>query len=138
MESTGISGNATIPGVRLNVDDSAKVRQATQNGGTFDITLKSEWMESASKPTDALDTLNPSTARGQHGSNGFTKPDVAAPGTNIMSAGVGKGNGGTVMTGTSMSTPHVAGVAALVLQAHQNYSPSNIKAAIMNLSLIHI
>lgn len=132
MEDGGIAGNETIPGTRLNAEDSAKVRKATENGGTFDITLKNEWIESVSKPTNALDTLNSSSARGQHGSNGFVKPDVAAPGTNIMSAGVGKGNGGTVMTGTSMSTPHVAGVAALVLQAHQNYSPANIKAAIMN------
>ncbi|MDO4916280.1 MAG: S8 family serine peptidase [Rothia sp. (in: high G+C Gram-positive bacteria)] len=131
-EDTGIAGNATIPGTRLNVSDSAKAIKATVNSGSFQIKLKAEWREAMRKPTGALDTINSSTARGPHGSNGFTKPDVAAPGTSIKSLGVGKGNGATVMSGTSMATPHVAGVAALVLEAHQNYSPANIKAAIMN------
>ncbi len=130
-EDSGIAGNETIPGVRLNVEDSKKLREALQDG-PVKITLKNEWIESQLAETHALDTLNSSTARGPHGSNGFTKPDVAAPGTNIVSVGVGKGNGTTIMSGTSMATPHVAGIAALVLEAHQNYTPANIKAAIMN------
>ncbi len=35
--------------------------------------------------------LNSSSARGQHGSVGFIKPDLAAPGTEIVSAAVGMG-----------------------------------------------
>ncbi|KTT92342.1 hypothetical protein NS355_18005, partial [Sphingomonas yabuuchiae] len=45
---------------------------------------------------------------------------------------VGSGNGIEVMTGTSMATPHTSGVAALVWQKHRNYTPQNVKAAIMN------
>ncbi|MBX7557987.1 S8 family serine peptidase, partial [Streptomyces sp. tea 10] len=46
------------------------------------------------------------------------------------------GNCVSVKTGTSMATPHVAGIAALVQQKHQNYDPQMIKAAIMN-SAVH-
>ena len=43
---------------------------------------------------DAADTLNSSSSRGSYGSVGTVKPDVAAPGTDIVSAGMGTGNGG--------------------------------------------
>ena len=44
-------------------------------------------------PEDAADTLNSSSSRGTYGSIGTIKPDVAAPGTDIVSAGFGTGNG---------------------------------------------
>lgn len=42
--------------------------------------------------------------------------DIVAPGTSIVSAGIAGDAAKTVMSGTSMATPHVAGVAAVVLQ----------------------
>ena len=42
------------------------------------------------------------------------KPDITAPGVSIFSTGVGTGNGARSISGTSMASPHVAGVAALV------------------------
>ncbi len=131
LEDSGIAGNSTIPGVRINSDSAEKVREAVKNGGAK-IQLNADWKATVSVETGARDTLNPSTSRGQHGSQGFTKPDVAAPGTSIKSAGVAGGSDPAIMTGTSMASPHVAGVAALVLEAHRDYSPANIKAAIMN------
>ncbi len=83
-------------------------------------------------PPDAADTLNSSSSRGTYGSIGTIKPDVAAPGTDIVSAGFGTGNAGVSMTGTSMATPHVAGIAALVKQAHPSWTAGEIKADVMN------
>jgi minor extracellular serine protease Vpr len=60
------------------------------------------------------------------------KPDITAPGVAIQSTLVGSGNQGTRTSGTSMSAPHVAGVAALTRQAHPAWSAAEIKAAIVN------
>ncbi|MDY3048511.1 MAG: S8 family serine peptidase [Rothia sp. (in: high G+C Gram-positive bacteria)] len=136
METTGIAGNKTIPGVRLNRTDAQKVRQAVEAGQSVKISLKNEWIASTVVDSGMGDQLNPSSARGVHGSIGYTKPDVAAPGTNIGSAAVAGGSAKAIMSGTSMATPHVAGVAALVIEANQSYSASDVKAAIMN-SAVH-
>jgi minor extracellular serine protease Vpr len=60
------------------------------------------------------------------------KPDITAPGTNIISAGMGTGNGTLIDSGTSMATPHITGVAALTIQAHPKWKPDAIKSAIIN------
>ena len=64
------------------------------------------------------------SSRGPTG-DGRLKPDVMAPGGAIMSAQAGSGNGYVSYSGTSMATPHVAGVAALMLQANPNVSPTS-------------
>lgn len=60
------------------------------------------------------------------------KPEVSAPGVNINAAAVGSGTGTASMQGTSMASPHLAGVAALLKQARPNWTVEQIKAAIMN------
>lgn len=65
------------------------------------------------------------------------KPDVAAPGVDILSAGYADapfpGNmlGFGSVSGTSMATPHVAGAAALMKQLHPTWTPTQIKSALM-------
>lgn len=76
--------------------------------------------------------LAASSSRGLHGSNGFVKPDVAAPGTNISSAGVGSGNRSRIMSGTSMATPYVAGIAAQIMGKEPLLDQQQVKARIMN------
>ncbi|KAK4753500.1 hypothetical protein SAY87_001604 [Trapa incisa] len=70
------------------------------------------------------------------------KPDISAPGTNILAAypselppteeeGDNRTSGFNVLSGTSMSCPHVAGAAAYVKTFHPEWSPSFIKSALM-------
>lgn len=75
---------------------------------------------------------------------GQVKPDVTAPGLGITSAtvrvGLATSGGGTMFdptgyvaaTGTSFSGPHVAGSAALVKQAHLDWTPDMVRTALMN------
>ncbi len=59
------------------------------------------------------------------------KPSVSAPGVEVISAGMGTGNGTLDDSGTSMATPHISGVAALVRQAHPSWDPTAIAAAVV-------
>ena len=60
------------------------------------------------------------------------KPEITAPAVSVVAAGMGTGNDVLVDSGTSMSAPHVAGVAALVIGVHPNWSVNEVKAAIMS------
>jgi subtilisin family serine protease len=63
------------------------------------------------------------------------KPDLSAPGVSVLSTASGTGNGGEIISGTSMASPHVAGSAALTRQAHPTWSAQDIKAAMVNTGL---
>ena len=66
------------------------------------------------------------------------KPDVAAPGVDVLSSGYGSGDfpgpfvGFGAVSGTSMATPHVAGSAALLKQFHPDWTPAQVKSALMS------
>jgi len=68
------------------------------------------------------------------GNGDVLKPDVIAPGQDILAAVAPPGQGGldfNLMSGTSMSAPHVAGIAALLRDLHPDWSPMMIKSALM-------
>jgi subtilisin family serine protease len=60
------------------------------------------------------------------------KPDVAAPGGLIRSTYPLEKGGSAVLSGTSMASPHTAGAAALILEAHSNASADDIRAMLQN------
>ncbi len=69
----------------------------------------------------------------------FLEPDVTAPGVNILSSGYAPGVSGVdrhmgfgVASGTSMAAPHVAGSAALLKQMHPDWTPTQIRSALMS------
>ena len=62
------------------------------------------------------------------------KPDVSGPGVSVLAAVAPPGNGGADFaeySGTSMSSPHIAGLGALLKDLHPDWSPMMIKSALM-------
>ncbi|WP_431967944.1 S8 family peptidase [Actinacidiphila sp. bgisy160] len=88
---------------------------------------------------DKQDRMADFSSRGPRVGDGAAKPDIAAPGVDIVAArAAGTAMGTTVdeyyttASGTSMATPHVAGAAALIAQQHPDLSGREIKALLMS------
>ena len=127
--AAGIAGNAGVPMFQLTGTDTAALRPALQ-AGTLTVRLAGELQTSVRTDDPAIvDTPSTFTSRGVRGP--AVKPDVAAPGDTIVSALTGSGNGTLVISGTSMASPHVAGIGALVRQAHPDWTVEEVKAAVM-------
>ncbi|MFF3068715.1 S8 family serine peptidase [Kitasatospora sp. NPDC057936] len=132
-----IAGNDRIPVALLARADGERLRRAAAAGGA-EVRLAAPGNSlhgsvSQLQPERA-DTLTDFTSRGI-GLPGVVKPDLAAPGESIWSALAGSGSGGQREDGTSMATPHVAGLAALVRAAHPDWPVEEVKAALMNTSV---
>jgi subtilisin family serine protease len=98
-------------------------------------------------PSVQAPVMNGSSSRGPNVANAnILKPDVAAPGTDILAgvtadltraqrdavaAGATAPVSWDFYTGTSMASPHIAGIAALLKQKYPNWTPAAIKSALM-------
>ncbi|RZB15366.1 peptidase S8 [Streptomyces sp. F001] len=86
---------------------------------------------------DSADQAAYFTSAGPRYGDNALKPDLAAPGVNILAARsrLSGGSGDYVsMSGTSMATPHVAGVAALLAEQHPDWTGAQLKDALMSTS----
>lgn len=76
------------------------------------------------------DTISDFSSRGPMIGTWHIKPDITAPGTAIYSALPTRQY--AARSGTSMAAPHIAGVAALLLQQSPTATPIEVKARMMN------
>ncbi|WP_081798155.1 S8 family serine peptidase [Neobacillus dielmonensis] len=81
------------------------------------------------KVMEEQDVLAEFSSRGPVTGSWDIKPDILAPGVAINSTIPG---GYLSLQGTSMAAPHIAGACALIKQAHPDWTPEQIKAALMN------
>ncbi|MGW6023002.1 S8 family serine peptidase [Streptomyces sp. NPDC055099] len=86
---------------------------------------------------DSADEAAYFTSQGPRAGDNALKPDLSAPGVDILAArsqlAAGEGYY-TEMSGTSMATPHIAGVAALLAEKHPDWSGARLKDALMSTS----
>jgi subtilisin family serine protease len=126
--AAGITGSAVIPVVMVVKSAGDTIRAHLADPVVVSGTSANSYRQLI--PADN-DKVNTSSSRGVRGA-GNVKPDVTAVGTSVFSTAMGTGNEGVSFTGTSMATPMVAGLAALVTTEHPNWSTTEVKADIMN------
>lgn len=128
-------GVGLIPSFRLSKADGERLKALGE------VSFKFETLSNTKTEGDHLADFS---SRGPVNGNYDIKPDVVAPGVSIFSTapeyindpqdGINYGNAYVRLSGTSMASPHVAGTVALILQEHPNYTPFDVKAALMNTS----
>ncbi|MFI6428179.1 S8 family peptidase [Promicromonospora sp. NPDC050880] len=101
-------------------NDSTAVQRVI-NSGCEDIPAELDGVVTVS-------SLTQTGALSSFSNRGLDKIDVAAPGSSILSTTLDGGWG--LKSGTSMASPHVAGVLALLKSAHPTWGPARLEAAV--------
>jgi len=124
-----------LPAVMISKNDGAALRSSGATTASADATFQ-EFVTPANK-----DILAGFSGQGPTVVDYFLKPDVTSVGVNVLSSITcvnkgpgcpGDGSGWAFFQGTSMSTPHIAGSAAVLLGLHPDWSPEQIKSALVN------
>jgi subtilisin family serine protease len=120
-----------VPSVHVNRAGGLAIKAyaATPNP-TATINASTLIFDAPAPFTASFSSRGPSPAAG----GDVLKPDVIAPGQDVLAAVAPPGNAGrdfNLYSGTSMSSPHVAGLAALLKQRHPDWSPMAVKSALM-------
>ncbi len=126
--------NHYVPSLHVSSSDGAAIAAYLESAGP-DATAE---LGGGQKVTGTDSVVAAFSSRGPNGlSEDILKPDVAAPGVNILAANTptallgAPGELFQAISGTSMSSPHVAGVYALITQAHPRWTPAMAKSALM-------
>src|SRR5690606_16447270 len=94
-----------LPAVMISKQAGQEVVQALNSGDVI-VDFKND--EMIDKP-ELIDTITDFSSHGPRTDDYGFKPEITAPGQQILSAKVGSGKEGTLNNGTSMAAPHVAG-----------------------------
>ncbi|WP_079072796.1 S8 family peptidase, partial [Streptomyces canus] len=140
-------GDTDAPGVDplekavndLSASSHALFVIAAGNDGPSDTTVGTPGSAAAALTVVAVDRHDKVADFSSRGptADGALKPDITAPGVDIVAARATHGSEGeevapgyVSMSGTSMATPHVAGAAAILAQEHPDWTGERIKAAL--------
>jgi hypothetical protein len=134
-----------IPATAVGALEGAAIKDFIKNTVNPKALLSFHGTEMNVKPSPVVASFS---SRGPNGQNPeIMKPDLIAPGVNILAAWTGDmGPTGlttdnrrvsfNIISGTSMSCPHVSGLAALLKAVHPSWSPAAIRSALMTTASI--
>lgn len=130
--SMGTTDTFDFPAIMITLADGNKIKAALKNTDANQAIASIEFQsaDKIEKP-ELIDTLTDFTSKGPRSIDGLLKPEISAPGNNVISAKMGGGAVTVQMSGTSMAAPHMAGVMALVKQAQPTLSAEELKSVVM-------
>ncbi|PHU05429.1 hypothetical protein BC332_26251, partial [Capsicum chinense] len=136
LGSTTLSENDVLPTTNVDYNDEQMIINYTKSTSTRVATISFKGTRTGNKHAQTVAYFSSRGLSMQ--SRGILKPDVIGPGVNILAAWSASVaaviTSATAASSTvlqSMSSPHLAGVAALLKSAHPEWSPAAIKSTIM-------
>ena len=109
--------------------DAGKAAALTMQSSPTNIRLNIP--EKKEKP-ELIGRIASFSSRGPRSIDAHLKPEVTAPGVQVISAKMGSGSGGMEDSGTSMATPHVAGAFAILKQKYPKLSIEALKSLLVS------
>jgi subtilisin family serine protease len=136
----GEGDGITIPGVMVtNADGLALADSVSGSDFLVNVTFTNE--AASGSAVEVGNIMASFSSRGVNSqTNDILKPDITAPGVRILAASSPEqlqiststqGENFAYLQGTSMSSPHIAGMAALLMGQHPEWSPAQVKSALM-------
>jgi hypothetical protein len=118
-----------LPTIHIDSTDGAAARAYSQTSGATATIAGGIPVVAEAPEVAGFSSRGPALAGGD-----LLKPDIMAPGVDIIAAVAPPDNAGRdydSYSGTSMSSPHIAGLGALLTDAHPGWSPAMMKSALM-------